>query len=235
MQWISASGTHPGNVRGRNEDAVFCSSKMQLWAVADGMGGHNAGDYASEKIAQGLAQVELVADLSESVDRIEDCLYEINDHLRYHAKANCQGQTVGSTVVVLVTQGSVGVVLWAGDSRLYQLRKRELRLITRDHNPVADLLDVGEVTEQQAMNADTHVITRAIGGALDLHLDVAVFDVLAGDTFMLCSDGLYREVETEVVSDALKHDACVAVETLMDAVLAGQAKDNVSLVVAKAT
>ena len=136
---------------------------------------------------------------------------------------------------VRCTQGNVGVVLWAGDSRLYQMRGRELRLITRDHNPVADLLDVGEVTEEQAISADTHVITRAIGGALDLHLDVAVFEVLAGDTFMLCSDGLYREVDTEAVCQALKQEACNAVDTLMDAVLAGQAKDNVSLVVAKAT
>ena len=140
MIWTSAADTHRGNYRTRNEDAFYCSSDERLWAVADGMGGHNAGDYASESIAQSLADIELVDDLSACVDTIEDCLLECNDHLRHHAKAECGGNTVGSTVVALVARDGVAVVLWAGDSRLYRLRDRCLEQITRDHNPVADLL-----------------------------------------------------------------------------------------------
>ena len=227
MQWASAAATHRGNRRSRNEDAVFCSSARGLWAVADGMGGHNAGEYASEKIAQCLDSVDLTDDLSQCVDQIEDSLLDVNDHLRQHAQTECGGNTVGSTVVVVVNRGDVGVVLWAGDSRLYRLRDRHMQLITRDHNPIADLLD-------QAIHADTHVITRAVGGQLDLHLDVGIFDIAPGDTLLLCSDGLYRELSTAEITDALTLEVDDAVETMLEGVLAREARDNVSVVVTRA-
>ena len=198
------------------------------------MGGHNAGEYASEKIAQSLDTMELAEDLSERADLIEDSLMDVNDHLRKHAAAQCGGNTVGSTVVVVVNRGEVGVVLWAGDSRLYRLRDRHMQLITRDHNPIADLYDSGGVTEEQAIHADTHIVTRAVGGQLDLHLDVGVFDVMPGDTLLLCSDGLYRELSTEQISQALCLDVDEAVESMLDGVLAGEARDNVSVVVTRA-
>lgn len=234
MQWSSAADTHPGNHRPRNEDAVFCSSAQGLWAVADGMGGHQAGDYASETIAQSLADIALNGSVSECVDLIEDSLLEVNDHLRHHARSQCDGNTVGSTVVVLVSKGDVGVALWAGDSRLYRLRGRQMQQITRDHNPVADLLDSGGVTEEEALATDTHVITRAVGGQRDLHLDVAVFDVCPGDTMLLCTDGLYREVDPQQLYAAMKLDVGDAVDTLMTQALEGDARDNVSLVIARA-
>lgn len=234
MDWSSAADTHPGNHRSRNEDAVFCSSGRQLWAVADGMGGHKAGDYASETIAQSLADLELCSSLSECVDRIEDSLLEVNDHLRRHARMNCDGNTVGSTVVVVITRGEVGVVLWAGDSRLYRLRGRSIHQITRDHNPIVDLLDSGGISEAEALASETNVITRAVGGQRELHLDIAVFDVCPGDTMLLCTDGLYREIDVNDMRSALRLDVTDAVDTLMRECLKGAARDNVSLVVTRA-
>jgi serine/threonine protein phosphatase PrpC len=234
MQWVSAADTHPGNRRSRNEDAVYCSSADGLWAVADGMGGHKAGDYASEAIAQCLADVRLSDDLGECVDRIEDSLLEVNDHLRQHARLNCDGNTVGSTVVVLVNRGDVGVALWAGDSRLYRKRGRQLQQITRDHNPIVDQLENGLLSEEEALATDTNIITRAVGGQHDLHLDVAVFDIRPGDTMLLCTDGLYREVEGQGLFDALQQNVEAAVDTLMRDCLNGAARDNVSIVVARA-
>jgi serine/threonine protein phosphatase PrpC len=234
MDWSSASDSHRGNRRTRNEDAVFASSHLGLWAVADGMGGHKAGDYASETIAQMLADLDLSQDLSDCVDLVEDGMLEVNDHLRRHARTECDGNTVGSTVVVLIVRGEVGVALWAGDSRLYRMRGRLMSQITRDHNPVSDLLDSGSVTEDEALNTDTHIITRAVGGQRDLHLDVAVFDVQPGDTMLLCTDGLYREIEPQTIYDALQHDVDKAVTILMRDCLQGPARDNVSLVVARA-
>jgi serine/threonine protein phosphatase PrpC len=234
MQWSSAADTHPGNCRPRNEDAFFCSSGRELWAVADGMGGHQAGDYASEAIAQCLADLPLAASLNDCVDCIEDSLLEVNDHLRRHAKLACDGNTVGSTVVVVVTRGDVGVVLWAGDSRLYRLRGRQMQQITRDHNPIVDLLDSGGVSEEEALATDTNIITRAVGGQRDLHLDVAVFDVSPGDTLLLCTDGLYREVDPQHMFEALHLNVEQAVDTLMACCLAGEARDNVSMVVTRA-
>ena len=166
-----------GNLRTRNEDAVFCNSHRQLWAVAHGMGAHNAGDYASEDIAQASTDLHLGNDLSDCVGGLEDAQLEAHDHLRRHARMHCNGQTAGSMVVALVARGDTGVALWGGDSRSYRIRSRELRLITRDHNPISDLVDSFAVSVAEALAAQTNIITLAIGGQCDLHLDVAVFDV----------------------------------------------------------
>ncbi len=234
MKWQSAQDTHRGNRRTENEDAVFSSVEKGIWMVADGMGGHSAGDYASEYIADSLAQLELDENLGESVDRVEDCLLFVNDHLRHYAREHCPGGTIGSTVVVMLARENTGVVLWAGDSRLYRVRGRTLELITRDHNPVADLLDTGGVTEEQALNCDTHVVTRAVGGQNELHLDIAVFDIQPGDTMLLCTDGLYRELKAPEIAHALEMGVDDAVAEMMRSCLAGDARDNVSLVVTRA-
>lgn len=234
MQWNSAADTHVGNFRNHNEDSVFASSANGLWLVADGMGGHNAGEYASEAITQSLSEVTLTGSLADCVDAIEDRLLEVNDHLREHARSFANGATVGSTVVVVVARGNVGVVMWAGDSRLYRLRDDKIELLTRDHNPVADLYEQGAVSETEMLTTDTNVITRAVGGQRELHLDVAAFDVLPGDTFMLCSDGLYREIDAQGLSCALALPVDEAVSTLMSQCLSGAARDNVSIVVTRA-
>ena len=235
MHWISAADTHKGNVRARNEDAVFCCSHRALWAVADGMGGHKAGEYASEVIAQALSDLPLDGQIFERVDAVEDCLVAVNDHLRHHARVNCDGNTVGSTIVLMLARGDTGVAMWAGDSRLYRLRRGELRQVTRDHNPISDLLDSGAVSEQEAVSAETNIITRAVGGQRELHLDVAVFDIEPDDTWLLCSDGLYRELSSEQIAELLSRDVDQAVNELMQACLKTEARDNVSAVVARAS
>ena len=121
-----------------------------------------------------------------------------------------------------------------GRQPLYRLRKDEIEQITRDHNPVSDLLEVGGVSEEEALNTDTHVVTRAVGGQRELHLDVAVFDLAPSDTVLLCSDGLYREVSLGFIKQTLSGDIEEACETLMQTCLNGDARDNVSFVVAQA-
>jgi len=234
--WQSAAQSHRGNRRKTNEDSVLCRPDVALWVVADGMGGHMAGDVASQAITDALGRLRLEGQLSEDVDRVEDMLLAVNDELRLHARTQCQGGTVGSTVVTLLVRDEVGVVLWAGDSRLYRLRGGRLEQVTRDHNPVSDLLDSGVVTEADALAADTNIITRAVGGQANLSLDVAVFDVRCGDTLLLCSDGLYRELDNVALKEILAGDAVEDVaRRLLDRALAGAARDNVSVVVARAT
>ncbi|MEM7078118.1 MAG: protein phosphatase 2C domain-containing protein [Pseudomonadota bacterium] len=235
MRWESAAQTHRGNVRAVNEDALLDDPARRLWAVADGMGGHEAGDYASQSVTHALRALALETDLSERVDAVEDTLLDVNDHLRNHARLHCDGQTVGCTVVTLLVEDNVGVALWAGDSRLYRMRDARIEQITRDHNPVSDLLDSGGVTEEQAEAADTNIITRAVGGQRDLHLDVAVFDVLAGDTLLLCTDGLYRELDQPQLQACLEQrELNAAVDDMRSRVLAGAARDNLSMVMVRA-
>jgi len=233
-RWRCASESHPGARRTVNEDAVLTRPELGLWAVADGMGGHTAGDVASRAITAALGGLGAQRSLSAMVDQVDDALRSVNRQLRTLARAECEGKMVGSTVVAMVAGGPVGVVLWAGDSRLYRSRDGELAQITRDHNPMGDLLDEGLITERRARRGEGNVITRAVGGQGELYLDVAVFDIRAGDTFLLCSDGLYRELtEPEIGGMLLGRSVDDSVRTLMAACLDRAARDNVSLVVSR--
>lgn len=232
--WVSAQQTHRGKRRRNNEDAVLSRNRDRLWVVADGMGGHQAGDVASHAITAALGAVVLRGTLAAQVDAVEDALISVNDQLRLHAYTQGAGTTIGSTVVAMLAEDELGVVLWAGDSRLYRLRDQRLEQITRDHNPISDLLDSGAVSEAQALDAETNIITRAVGGQPQLFLDVAVFDVEEGDTYLLCSDGLYRDLPLADLAGGLgaggpEH----AAQALLERCLAGPARDNVSLVVVR--
>ena len=230
-RWQSAAQTHCGARRKHNEDAVLARPDVGLWAVADGMGGHDAGDIASRRITNALAAVTPAASFADTVDRVDDALDEVNDGLRGYAQEHCEGRIVGSTVVTMLAGDRVGVALWAGDSRLYRLRDSQLSQITRDHNPIADLLDDGLVSEKAAIESDTNIVTRAVGGQFELFLDVAVFDLEGGDTFLLCSDGLYREVDAEEIGDLMgRENLAQGVTELIDLSLLRGARDNVSVV-----
>jgi len=231
--WQSHAVTHRGNRRPTNEDSVFDSPRLAMWVVADGMGGHLAGDVASRRVVEALSELAEESCLTTIVDQIEDTLLSVNEELR--EQAHRLGQTVGSTVVVMVARGNVGAALWAGDSRLYRLRGGRVELVTRDHNPVSDLMDDGLVSESLAMQAETNVVTRAIGGQSNLSVDVALFDISEGDTFLLCSDGLYRELsEQQIVRQLQAKRVRKAADGLVRDCLAGPAKDNVSVVVSRA-
>lgn len=232
--WMCAAHSHRGNRRRSNEDAILCRPGDGLWAVADGMGGHQAGDVASQAITAALSAVLLEGPLSCRVDAVEDALLIVNEELRRHAESCGPGTTIGSTVVALVADADRAVVMWAGDSRLYRLRDGRLEQVTRDHNPVSDLLDSGAVSEQEVLTAETNIITRAVGGQSRLCLDLALFDVAATDTLLLCSDGLYRELSHACLTGVLGEDGLDGVaRTLLDRTLAGDARDNVSLVVVR--
>jgi serine/threonine protein phosphatase PrpC len=232
--WQSAQQTHRGKRRQHNEDAVLSRSPSGLWVVADGMGGHQAGDVASAAITAALAAVPLSGSLSNRVDAVDDALMTVNDGLRLHASSRGLGTTIGSTVVVMVVEGDVGAVLWAGDSRLYRLRDGQLEQITRDHNPISDQLDTGGVTEEQALAADTNIITRAVGGQPRLFLDVAVFELAPTDCFLLCSDGLYRELDAAQLAETMSGSSLdEAAETMLERALQGAANDNISLVLVR--
>jgi protein phosphatase len=234
LVWRSAEETHCGKRRKNNEDAVLSRPDDGLWAVADGMGGHEAGEVASQAVADVLAELSLSGSLHEDVNAVEDALVSVNDELRVLARTQGGGNTIGTTVVALVAASRVGVALWAGDSRLYRLRGSRLEQVTRDHNPISDLLESGSVSEADVLAADTNIITRAVGGQPDLFLDIAVFDVDPNDTYLLCSDGLYRELAGPELVDVLRGDALDdVVGQLLRKCLEGAARDNVSIVVAR--
>ncbi len=252
MRWACASHTHRGNKRQLNEDALLCSCDLGLWAVADGMGGHEGGALASQAIVEALAEAEPTQSLVALVDQVDDLLLMVNGRLRALASSRSAAtsakavgtantnvrnkhRTIGSTVVTMLAREQAGVALWAGDSRLYRLRGNQLVQITRDHNPLSDLLEDGLIAESLALQADTNIITRAVGGQNLLHLDVALFDIVPWDTYLLCSDGLYRELTEEQLAQAmLMDDLNQAADWMLATALQQGARDNVTLVLLRA-
>ena len=228
-----SANTHVGHVRKLNEDSILALPDQNIWVVSDGMGGHAAGDYASQMVVDCVAMLSPDLAPAAKMQGMRDAIHRAHAAIRSEAEAR-GGVTIGATVVSLVISNGHFAALWAGDSRLYRKRGRQMQQITRDHNPIVDQLDSGVISEEEALATDTNVITRAVGGQHDLHLDVAVFDVCPGDTMLLCSDGLYREVEAQDIFDALQQDVDEAVERLMHDCLQGAARDNVSIVVARA-
>ena len=227
--------SHEGAVRKINEDSILLRPDLGLWLVADGLGGHSAGDVASKMVADSCQKVVSHNCLSAFVDEVDAALIRANKLIRQHSVQNCDGRLMGATVISLIVREYAAVCLWAGDSRLYRLRYGQLQCITRDHSQVAELVDQGRLTEEEALNhPQSHVITRAIGAEEKLCVEAKVIDVQAGDTFLLCSDGLYNEVLEKDFPQYLGYpDANQGVQGLMRAALNSGARDNVSAIVVR--
>jgi protein phosphatase len=235
LNWSSASRTDVGTVRKLNEDSVLDLPELGLWMVADGMGGHAAGDFASGAIVSALASIPPPASLGALVGEVRKRLQAVNRHLNEEAR-NRREQVIGSTVVALLVFGGHGVVVWAGDSRAYLFRGGELTQLTRDHSQVEELIKLGLLAPEQAEeHPAANVITRAVGVADELELDSEMLAVAEEDMFLLCSDGLYREVDDKAIKAALAAGDCgQSCDTLIEAALAGGARDNVSVIVVRA-
>lgn len=233
-RWLSGAGTHAGNVRRLNEDAYLNLPERGVWAVADGMGGHSAGEVASQAIVQALGEPFAGSTLHERSAEIEERLQECNRLL--YAQARERGvQIIGSTVVVLVSDGIRAACLWAGDSRAYRLRDGRLAQLTEDHSRVQELVANGLISAEAAReHPQGNVVTRAVGAADRLDLAVVEFAVEPRDAFLLCSDGLTGELtDAEIESLAADGDCQRSADALIDATLARPAKDNVSVVVTR--
>jgi len=232
---VSSYDSNVGIVRSVNEDSVLSRPELCLWAVADGMGGHEAGDIASNMLVSTLADIKPSQQFSDLVNAVEDSVIDVNQRLLEYAEIMLDGKIVGSTLASLIIKGQAGVCMWVGDSRLYRYRNEELVQVTNDHSQVAELLQQGVITPEEAENhPDSNVITRAIGTSDDVYVDIDVFNVNLGDTFLLCSDGLYNAVAAHDIQEIIKQDNIdEAVTQLIDLALQNGAPDNVSVVLVK--
>ena len=230
----SASKSHVGMVRQVNEDACLDLPENRLWVVADGMGGHAAGDYVSSLIVDSLRSLPVGRSLDEYTAALRTELTRVNAAVREET-ANRGVTMMGSTVVVLAARGLRGVCLWAGDSRLYRLRDGELERISRDHSYVQDLQDSGLLSEADArVHPRANIVTRAIG--VEAHLELSVVDLLIapGDSYLLCSDGLNKTVEDHEIRDVLSHaEPDEIARSLVHLGLNRGAPDNITTLVVK--
>ncbi|WP_196137616.1 PP2C family serine/threonine-protein phosphatase [Aliikangiella sp. G2MR2-5] len=235
VKWDSAAKTDVGVKRSVNEDAILSRSDLGLWAVADGMGGHEVGDIASNMIIEALNQLQAQPDLQQMVDAVEDILLKTNQEILDYSEQNLDNSTIGSTIVSLVIKGRVGVALWVGDSRLYRLREGKLQRITRDHSRVEELIEQGVILPEEAKShSESNVITRAIGVDDELCIEVCVFDTLLKDVYLLCSDGLHNTVDEQELAQIMSsNNLQTKVSQMIQRSIENGAPDNVSAIVVK--
>jgi len=229
------SRTDVGLRRKVNEDSMLVRTDRGLWAVADGMGGHDAGDVASAKVTEALLRLPIVYGLDEMVEIAIGQLKRVNAELI--ALAGADDRTIGSTVVGLAIADGQYRCFWAGDSRAYRVRRQEIAQLTRDHSLVQGLVDAGMLRPDEAENhPNANVITRAVGVAPELKIDIASGDAQPGDQFLLASDGLTRMVDnTELVAELASKQPEQAADKLIETVLSRGAPDNVSIIIVKLT
>jgi serine/threonine protein phosphatase PrpC len=235
--WQSSAHSNVGNIRTLNEDAFIERPDIQLWAVADGMGGHHGGEIASQLVVDSLKEVGDEFDsLSEYIDNVEDSLISTNIALRRLSKEKYSSRTIGSTVACLMAYNGFIAYLWAGDSRVYRLRDGRLTQLTQDHSEVQRLIDEGMLDPALAeSHPSANVVTKAIGGQDDMVLQLGLDKIKEQDIYLICSDGLYRDISDQELEDMIdSEDVEGSCETLIDTVLSRTAADNVTAIVTRA-
>jgi protein phosphatase len=228
-----AARSHAGLLRTMNEDSVYAGPR--LLAVADGMGGHAAGEVASAVAIAALAPLDEDAPGADLLAALREAAQSANGHLRDMVAADGALQGMGTTLVALLFSGGRLGLLHVGDSRCYLLRDGELTQITHDHTLVQTLIDEGRISEA---DASTHpqrsVITRVLDGRDDVELDLSVREARLGDRYLVCSDGLTGPVGSiETLREALTiGDPQACVDRLVQLALRGGGPDNVTVIVA---
>lgn len=233
FSWISSGTTHVGTVREVNEDNYIERPELGLWVVADGMGGHSAGDIASTMVVDALSVIERTGDNEKFIQDIIDALSITNQKLRQMAFSRFGKKSmVGSTVVVLVCYEGTYSILWAGDSRAYLYQKGILKQVSRDHSHVNELVDSGALPAEEAESHPlANVITRAIGASQDLNIERLDGELCAEDIFLLCSDGLNKELTDSEIQQFFTTENVVDInKALIHSALIRGAKDNITAI-----
>ena len=235
MAFECVSKTDVGLRRKVNEDALLVRTERGLWAVADGMGGHEAGDIASSKVTESLLELPETEDLDQLVECAVAALKQVNADLIALAGAKSSERSIGSTVVGLAIADGQFRCFWAGDSRGYRVRDRQIVQLTRDHSLVQDLVDSGMLQPDEAADhPNSNIITRAVGVAEDLRVDTVSGDVQRGDQFFLATDGVTRLItDEELAAELSSNPPAFAARKLIETVLARGAPDNASLIITK--
>lgn len=216
----SHSFTHPGHIRKNNEDAYYASDARGLWIVCDGMGGHQEGNFASHLVTDIFERMQMSGSFDEKIEAITSQIYNIHLILQKKAQKIGRNAVIGTTLVLLHIDGGKAVSIHAGDSRCYMLRNSDLSIVTADH-----------AKEVQTPNGIRKVLTNALSAPGELSLEIKKFAVQKGDVFLLCSDGLYDNLSTALITRALKTNSLQSgVDLLTSSVLAKRADDNLTAV-----
>ena len=227
--------SHEGRVRDLNEDRYLVDPVSGLWLVADGMGGHDAGEIASAGIVEQLKTLGKPSSATDQHARFVDRLSRANTLLQHYSRER-NGATVGSTVVALLCYEDQYRCLWMGDSRIYRVRRGQIEQLSRDHSEVQELIDQGMLKPEEAKNwPRRNVITRAVGVVPEVNVDVAYGRIEHNDSYILCSDGLTAHQSDSDILEAVNgrkpKDAC---QILLESTLERGGTDNVTVIIMQA-
>ena len=226
----SAALTHQGRVRDKNQDSFCIRERDGLWAVADGMGGHEGGEWASARLVRELDRVALPDGLEEAGACVAGALRAANEAIV--AEAEERGRQMGTTIVALLVRDRDYLVQWIGDSRVYLLRDGAFTQLSRDHTQVQEMVDRGLMhASQVAGHPMGHILSRAVGVRGEIEIDRAGGEISPGDVFLLCSDGLHSYVDEAEIRRLLGRGSPErALDDLVEATLAAGAPDNVTMI-----
>jgi protein phosphatase len=229
----TGAATHVGKVRQRNEDSYLVRPEAGIWAVADGMGGHEAGDLASQTVIDALASIETQNSADELLSLCKSRIFDANSQLM--TISHERGIIIGTTVTILLTFDGYFACVWSGDSRMYVVRDGGISQISRDHTELEDLLADGVITPEEAQSwTGKNVITRAIGVTEFPELEVATGTIQPGDVFIICTDGLTSHVHDDEILESTRTSAPEqACDRLVRLTLERGAGDNVTVVVVR--
>jgi len=228
-----SSVTHAGKVRERNEDSCLVRTDTGLWAVADGMGGHEAGDLASRILVESLDAIEQPEAALDLLEQCEAQIFQANRQIMDLSRAR-NGAIIGTTVAVLLVRDLHYAFVWPGDSRVYLISGRAIKHVSRDHTEVEELVAAGTLSREDAENWPNNVITRAIGASEDIELEIVTGSADPGDVFVICSDGLTKHLaDDEILRCAGDRNARAACEGMLELALERGGFDNVTVVVVR--
>lgn len=224
-QYHSSSDVNVGKVRSKNEDACLEMSSDHLWVVADGIGGQPKGEYASQLAIDSLAAIRVPENLSDFAAAVEMGVLDVNKRLIREARKSAVG-AIGTTIAVLIAKDDLFIALWAGDSRIYRLRGGLLTQITVDHS-AENFMPQGVPASQSG------ALVRAVGIEEQLVLDAQVGTVRSGDRFLICTDGLTKELTDGHIAAIMLRRRRLKniVKELMNSALDAGGRDNIAIVV----
>jgi protein phosphatase len=232
-RWWSCCRTTVGRRRSINEDAFLNMDDLGLWVVADGMGGHARGDLASRFVVEAFNGLVRPQSMQEFARLVKDRLRQANQRMRDQYSGSGPDNMMGSTVVAFLVYKREWRCIWAGDSRAYLMRNGRLMQITRDHNVAQDMVERGELRQEEAsFHPSANRLTRALGTQNAPSFDEYSSLLRDGDTVLLCSDGLNKEVSDQEVATILENGDCEeASQELVELTLERGARDNVTVAV----
>jgi len=224
--------SHVGLKRKVNEDAVLAMPEQSIWVVSDGMGGHEAGDYASRLITDLIATIDPQLPATDRMHALRGAIQKAHSLIRDEA-ASRGVSVIGATVASLMLANGHFVGIWAGDSRIYLLRDGKIQMLTADHSIVATLVESGQMSWDEAEHhPQSNAITRAVGVGDDLELDKVRGEVEPGDRFLVCSDGLTKYATFGMLETTMNKEPLeTVVDRLIQIALDGGGADNITVVV----